>query len=340
MGNFLKNDLQKNDINYNTTARKEIIIATGGNEKINDDNSIDSKPNKYLAFGDNDYGIISYLKEFPIFKQLFIGNFQAFGFSDKDNKYYSFGLNSYGQLGQGTPTNYIRKNSSVKYNFYETFGSMWELTYINFNQVKTRVKFTLMSFGDGFSVAADTQNNIYTWGRGEEHQLGFELNYKDSDLVQNVKCRLKPTLVFNSSYDIIDLQCGKDFTFMHNSNKQVYAWGNNNDQQIMPFKHQNKLDTGKRYCYKKVENIIIEDYEFKSIKCGWSHTVALTYANKAFIWGKIEENDSFDDIYRIISDKQTEFTEISSGFSHVILKSIDDKLYAFGDNRYVSLNIV
>ena len=49
-------------MNYNTIARKEIIIATGGNENINDDNNTDSKPFKYLTFGDNDCGKISYLR--------------------------------------------------------------------------------------------------------------------------------------------------------------------------------------------------------------------------------------------------------------------------------------
>ena len=51
-------------ITINTTAWKEIIIATGGNEKINDDNSTDSNPFKYLTFGGNDYGIISYYRSF------------------------------------------------------------------------------------------------------------------------------------------------------------------------------------------------------------------------------------------------------------------------------------
>ena len=72
-----------------------------------------------------------------------------------------------------------------------------------------QIKIEKMSFGDGFTIACDNLNTIYSWGKSEDFQLGYDLKFQDSDIVNGKKCRLNPTMVKKFDSKVVSMESGK-----------------------------------------------------------------------------------------------------------------------------------
>lgn len=315
---------------FNEQEKNESIIS-----KLNILNYIGQKReyfSRFKAYGDDDYGAITYLRKCNKNK-VFLGNFQCFAYDEYLDKYFSWGLNNYGQLGQNTSINYLQKNTG-DHHFFDSLG---EFVYFSdkIQEIRGNIKIQYMAFGDGFTIASDDNNTVYSWGLGEECQLGYELKFSESDLVNGKKCRLNPTKVFTSSSQIVDLQCGKDFSFVLNSDKRVYAWGSNNEQQILPHKYYKQDNKHIQYFVRECQEIdVLSDMEFKQIKLGWSHAIAIRYNSDVYIWGKIEDHKKYDEITRLDIGNETA-SSVSSGFSHSLIQTTMNGALSVGDNTYV-----
>lgn len=327
----------------------------------------DKYVHKYLAFGDDDYGCVTHFKDCNK-KQVFFGHFQCFSYDESTNQYFSWGLNNYGQLGQGKSTNYLSTNNS-KYHFMDTLDIISTLNFeidLKFQQIKIEK----MSFGDGFTIACDNLNTIYSWGKSEDFQLGYDLKFQDADIVNGKKCRLNPTMVKKFDSKVVSMESGKDFTFVLTADKKVYAWGNNENQQIMPFKYFTQVLKPRQYKYTKCTLLDeLTDLELYDIKCGWSHSIAICKKinkitsisqvdinfkdnstinkidnennsnlnineRKVIIWGSIENCLDLDDFTELEIDGENP-KSIVSGFSHSIIVTGLDNAFAIGDNTYV-----
>lgn len=311
--------------------------------------SKDLYTHKYLAFGDDDYGCCSHFKNCNK-RKVFFGFFQCFAYDEAEEKYFSWGLNNYGQLAQGNFVNYLSKNTS-EYHFHDTLGEVKSFFYIDLKGIKQTLKIEKMSFGDGFSIACDERNVVYSWGVCEDFQLGFELKYSEADIVNGKKCKLTPTQIFKSESKIIGLTCGRDYTFLLTKEKQVYAWGNNEDQQIIPFKTFTQQNKPKIYHYSKCTLIeTLTDLEISDIQAGWSHTIAICRKrsqatelgetlsineSRVLLWGKIEKCLDLDD-FKVVDIHDENPKTISTGFSHSIIVTHQNKVFAIGDNTYVN----
>lgn len=375
------NHRMKDHSQYQQTTSQNIINSNNNQDEnsqsyifslfmSNNNKEYDPYLHKYQAYGDDDYGCITHLRNCNK-KNVFIGNFQCFAYDEKFNKYYSWGLNNYGQLGQGIATNYLSKNNS-QYHFHNTFGEAKI-----FNGLKQLIKIQMMSFGDGFTVAADNNNSVFSWGLCEDYQLGVDLKFSEVELVNGKKCKLNPVFVFQSSSKITCLESGKDFTFVVNSDRHVFAWGSNNEQQILPHNIFDKKGKSKIYHYPKYTYIEeLSDLSIISLKCGWSHTIALctNYGdkledidikvdtnqnvveneifdedllkekidkekeifneNRVIIWGAIENTFNLFEFYEVGLEKENPLA-ISSGFSHCLILTGLNNVFAIGDNTYV-----
>lgn len=376
-----ESNCNKNTISipYKKTSKQQIIgdnkITSESNDKNNEDSlskltilSMFMSSNKqndpyihrYLAYGDDDYGCVTHFNSCNK-RKVFIGNFQCFAYDEAYNKYFSWGLNNYGQLAQGEATNYMNKNTS-KYHFINTFGE----AKLFKEGLKQLIKIEKMSFGDGFTIASDDTSTIYSWGLCEDYQLGIELKFNEINLVNGKKCKLHPIKVFQSSSKITSLESGKDFSFIINADKHVYAWGSNNEQQILPHCYTDKKNKPRNYYYKKVSYIEeLSDMSLVEIKLGWSHAIAscknynhnniqeninkdeiiidtdnndYTFnSNRVFVWGKIDDVVEYNDFTELNFENENPIS-IESGISHCLVLTGLNNVFSIGDNSYVSIN--
>lgn len=301
---------------------------------------------RVYAFGDNDYGCVSYLNKCETYK-LFVGNFQCV--KGENHKYYSWGLNNYGQLGQESYINYLSKNTGNEY-FFESYNEMYGISKIE-KVLKVRINIDKMSFGDGFSVAVTKTKHVYSWGRCDYYQLGKEIKFDDCKIINNQKVVVSPILIYEFNDDILSIYSGKSHTLILLKNKKVYGWGDNNKQQIYPYKHHDKESDSTKYYITNCREISqLSNLNFNQLKTGWSFSAGISNGNQLIVWGSIEKmyyKDNIKDnevikemLYEDFCLKTPEniisISSIAVGFEHVLFLTNDNCLYSFGNNSYVS----
>lgn len=133
---------------------------------------------------------------------------------DSEGKVYSCGWGEDGQLGLGE---------------YDTQGSFLDK---NINCITSLpAKIVKISAGSTFSACLSDLGKVYTWGNGEQGQLGQGIYLKSAKV---------PTYVNSLSQDfIIDLVCGESHTMCISQNGKVFGWGQGtagifNDQHLYP----------------------------------------------------------------------------------------------------------
>lgn len=100
---------------------------------------------------------------------IFAGSYHSFCVKD-DGKLYAWGLNNYGQLGIGD---------------YENTQIMQEVKEIDGKNVKMIVG------GESHTVALMNNGEVYTWGRNDEGQLGYEME-KSKETKENKPAPIIP----------------------------------------------------------------------------------------------------------------------------------------------------
>lgn len=119
-------------------------------------------------------------------------------------------------------------------------------------------------YGQRHVMAITEDGGIYSWGDNRFGQLG-SLNTFES---------LKPMLVGNH---IVSLACGANHTLALTSTGQVFAWGRNNYGQIGIGSNIDQLIP--------VKVAALEPFNVKMIKCGSSHSFALTDDGQLYAFG-------------------------------------------------------
>lgn len=333
----------KNSNNGNNSRLNYVLSYLNFGYEEKDPN--DDYKYKVFAFGDNDYGCIHYLNKCETHK-LFIGNFQCF--KGDYGKHYSWGLNNYGQLGQDSYINYLAKNTGSEY-FFESYNEVYGLSKIE-KALKIKIKIEKMSFGDGFTIALTKSSQIYSWGRCDNYQLGKEIKFNDSKIVNGQKVVLSPILVYEFKDEISSIYSGKSHTLILLKNKKVYGWGDNNKQQIYPYIHHDKNSEFSQYFVANCREIIsLSEMNFTQLKTGWTFSSGISKGNEVIIWGSLERiyyednkktNDFikdvlYEDFLSITPENIMSVTNIAVGFDHILILSNDNKLFSFGNNSYV-----
>ena len=109
---------------------------------------------------------------------------------------------------------------------------------------------------------------VFTWGRGEDGQLGLNDNKK----------QLRPQLVeVLRDKGVADIACGSGHTVVRTVAGEVYTWGRGDDGRL------GHGDTGWKYIPKLVEALV--SHCVIQVTCGSYHTAAVTSNGLLFTWG-------------------------------------------------------
>ena len=204
-----------------------------------------------------------------------------------------------------------------------------------------------VEIGDGFMAALKSNGEVWSWGVNNNGQLGLGDKYtKDT-----------PTKV-ESVKDIIDIATGDSHTVAVDLNGNVYAWGLNEYGQLgnmtadTSYVPVEVLDANGE----KLENIV-------KVAAGGNKSVALDSKGNVWIWGqgnlryatKIANVKNAIDIsaeYAVkangkvakLSNGQelqnvSNAVEVSTGFDHTLILSLDGVGYAVGNNTYGQLGV-
>ena len=171
-----------------------------GGELTNPD-KFDENVLSIYSVGDNSYGNITYLnkKELNI-KHLFLDNFYQCFAIDIYNNLYSWGLNNYYQLANGKNSKYLFKTEDTNKNNFCMISSTNENTisktiknlFSNIPPIPVTVpKIKSISCGDGFTIFLSNNGSVYSVGRNDKGQLGYELDNNSACFVDGIKCNNK-----------------------------------------------------------------------------------------------------------------------------------------------------
>ena len=345
--------------------------------ELTNPNKLDKEVLSIYSVGDNSYGNIFYLnkKELNI-KRLFLDNFYQCFAIDNNNNLYSWGLNNYYQLANGRNSKYLfntNESDSKKTNennfsiisstsnntiikTIKTIGNLFSSPSVIPMEVS---KIKTISCGDGFTLFLTTNGLVYSVGRNDKGQLGYELNSNSALIVDGIICNNKLTSIdyfAQNKINIENIVCGADFCFaLESSNVDdedeteydgIYSWGNNelNQLGIEENKYKYYFNPAKADLLNKIINK--QKTKITKLVCGWSHSCLLTKNNLIYLWGNPfkEYNKKYKNIkipININKIKNSKIIQISSGFNHIaVLSKLNNsniELYTFGANEFGQL---
>ena len=342
--------------------------------ELTNPNKLDENVLTIFSVGDNSYGNITYLnkKELNIKKLFFDNYYQCFAI-DINNNLYSWGLNNYYQLANGKNSKYLfntddSTSKKTNQNNFSIISSTANNTITkaiknlgNFFLAQSPIpiqvsKIKNISCGNGFTVFLSIDGIVYSVGKNDKGQLGYELHNDSANFVDGIKCNNKVTsidfFVENKIY-INNISCGSDFCFAvenddPSKNEVIYSWGNNEFHQlgISETKYKYYFNPTKADLVNKIINK--QKTRINKLVCGWNHSCFLSENNNIYLWGNPfkEYNKKYPDIkepLNITSDKikkNSKIIEISSGFNHIAILSNNNsliELYTFGANEFGQL---
>ena len=347
--------------------------------ELTNPNKLDKNVISIYSIGDNSYGNITFLnkKELNITK-LFMDNYYQCFAIDTYNNLYSWGLNNFYQLANGNKSNYLfnsneeeskKRNESnfcvlsaeSKSNISKAIGKIF-YSQIEFPIQVSKIK--QISCGDGFTLFLEDSGLIYSVGKNDKGQLGYELQNSDAQFVDGIKCNPKVTRIDyfkNKEIKIGKIICGADFCFaieyldpnyindIHQVPEEIYSWGNNELHQL------GIEDNNFKYYFTPIKASLLNKIlsknhtKVKKFECGWSHGCLLTLTGGIYLWGNpfIEYNKKYKDIAMPINinnlKNSSKIIDISSGFNHIAVLSLPSnrdnpvELYTYGANEFGQL---
>lgn len=171
----------------------------------------------------------------------------------------------------------------------EAYPRGWVKEVLNFDKQLRKQgnrRLSKIAVGSTHTVLVDSMSNVYTFGMGDEGQLGHGSRLSED------KPRLVETLVYQASVteatisrqaslrvDVKSVCAGRDHTLLLTKSGRVYSWGSNRRGQLG---HSNFQSSAlPRMVGGMVKNA-------KMISCGAYHSTALVDPGLALIWGAKE----------------------------------------------------
>lgn len=225
------------------------------------------------------------------FDRLFLGSRHAL-FSREDKAIFPVFDNSIYQLGITTNDSYLDKLNTI-------------LMGIN--------KWKMISIGDDFSYAIDSDNFLYRWGLNQKGSLASPLDKLQSP---------SRIILDNGASSFIDVSCANNHAFIIDSNNNIYYTG---------------------YIY---SSLVIN--EFASYSFNQHKWVKVISNNKYTLGIKKDDNKlyllrepriaSFFKEPIVIDEDISNYKQIVAGSEHFLLIKSDNTLWGFGNNQYNQLS--
>jgi len=144
-------------------------------------------------------------------------------------------------------------------------------------------KIKLLAAGGNHILALDRTGNTFTWGCGEQNQLGRRI-------VERHRAQaLVPAQFSLPKRKIKDIACGSYHSFAIDDKNRVFAWGLNNFGQTGVFEGAGEANAviGEP---EVVESLAA--YKIKDIQGGSHHSIACTEDHKLLVWGRCDDSQT------------------------------------------------
>ncbi|KAL9604398.1 MAG: hypothetical protein Q9219_000586 [cf. Caloplaca sp. 3 TL-2023] len=135
--------------------------------------------------------------------------------------------------------------------------------------------------GSNHALARDQKGVVYTWGSGEQNQLGFRMMQRkryDS---------LSPTLLRLRSKNIRYIACGADHSFAIDGKEQVWSWGANSFGATGVSNNAGE-DNAVIISPTIVTNLNLEGDTIMNMAAGTQHSLAATANGRCLVWGRFD----------------------------------------------------
>ena len=142
----------------------------------------------------------------------------------KDGKVFSWGSSQGGQLGLSEEI--LLSLPNFKNNYY--INEPIQIPYFN-------EKIIGIGCGEAHSVAVDKKGGLWTWGYGSSGQLGLgfcEDDFEPGISQQKTRIFIPSKLKNLENEKFIDVQCGKTFSMFLSHNREIFACGANDLNQL------------------------------------------------------------------------------------------------------------
>ena len=189
--------------------------------------------------------------------------------------------------------------------------------------------------GPKHSVVVDSDGALYTWGVGNEGQLG--LGHADG-------CT-QPEMVL-SSLGVLHSQqssCGTAHTCVITEEGDLYSFGRGHEGQIgHGIRPSQCLLLAPQYIHK------LYGKKMQTVACGNDFTIALSTCGKVFSWGAGELGQlgigrvtkrMTPGMVDICTKDNDNITNVSAGWGHVLVSSKKGMLFSWGFNTYGQLGL-
>lgn len=139
---------------------------------------------------------------------------------------------------------------------------------------------TKVAAGSNHALALDHKGRVYSWGFGEQYQLGRRINARFP------KSGLIPA-TFGLRKEIVSIGTGADHSFAVHENGHVYGWGANNYGQTGIDKRDGE-DLANILRPESIPNLGVEGDRVTSISGGNHHSIAVTDGGACLTWGRVD----------------------------------------------------
>lgn len=197
------------------------------------------------------------------------------------------------------------------------------------------LKLTHISMGPKHSVVVDSDGALYTWGVGNEGQLG--LGHADG-------CT-EPEMVLSSLGELHSQQssCGNAHTCVITEEGDLFSFGRG---------HEGQIGHGDRpsQCVILAPQYIHKLYgaKMKAVACGRDFTIALSTTGKVFSWGAGDLGQLgtgrvtkrvIPQMVEVPTKDNDPLLGVAAGWGHVLVSSKKGALFSWGFNAYGQLGL-
>ncbi|KAI4208383.1 MAG: hypothetical protein LQ349_009738, partial [Xanthoria aureola] len=156
-------------------------------------------------------------------------------------------------------------------------------------------KIVNIASGNNHALALDNKGVVYTWGSGQQMQLGYRMMERmrhDS---------LNPALLRSRGKNIRYIACGADHSFAIDSKDQVWSWGVNSFGGTGIFDNAGE-DNAVIISPTIVQNLKFDDDVVTQIAGGTHHSLCSTENGKCLIWGRFDGSQTGLDVSTVPED--------------------------------------
>ncbi|KAL8715025.1 MAG: hypothetical protein Q9220_000982 [cf. Caloplaca sp. 1 TL-2023] len=146
--------------------------------------------------------------------------------------------------------------------------------------------------GSNHALALNNKGVVYTWGSGQQNQLGFRM------MERKRFESLNPSLLRLRGKNIRYIACGADHSFAIDGKEQVWSWGANSFGATGIYEGAGE-DNAVIISPTVVNNLKFKDDTITHMAGGTHHSLAATASGRCLVWGRFDGSQTGVDVSSI-----------------------------------------